>query len=334
MEVKLKKRMTTSLLFIISICLSFFTVNAYSQTMELVVTGPNTFQIKVYNVYSWNVDENVNGTWVENVLTGGSSGTPGTTFTRKGGAYYFRLRNCYNVANGCSTSSSKSVHLPGSAPAAPTITASSTYTAIRLDWTQPTGTTNFVFTKNGAQIGVAGPSYNDTAVTGGVSYTYSVRGCNNYGECSPFATTSAALAINPATQSKSLTYTYDELGRLTFVADPVNGNRDYDYDSAGNRVRVSTNTPNDSHVEPGVTILPAPTNLYYSQIYSCAWRATWSLVSGAAKYRVADTSGAVQFVSTNEAVVQCPVGNASGNKPRKVHACTVNNVCGTEAFFN
>lgn len=51
--------------------------------------------------------------------------------------------------------------------------------------------------------------------------------------------------------ANTLTYTYDALGRLTFVNDPTNGNRDYDYDKAGNRLLVSVGTANDAAAEPG-----------------------------------------------------------------------------------
>ncbi|MES2824206.1 MAG: hypothetical protein V4732_11440 [Pseudomonadota bacterium] len=300
------------------------------------MTGSNTFQFKITNVYSWQVDEYVGGTWATNFLYGGSSGTPAVNFTRKGGTYTFRLRNCYNVSNACSTSTSKNVTLQGSAPATPTISATSGYTSITVSWAKPTGTSS-VFTRNGAVISVSGNTYADTAAVGGATYTYSVKNCNAIGDCSATASTSAALAVNPSTQTKTSTYSYDELGRLTFVSDPANGNRDFDYDNAGNRILVSTKTLNDSTAEPGLVILPAPANPYSSLIASCAWRATWTLVSGAAKYLVKDTSntlGGSQYVTTNEAFVACPVGNSAGNKPKTVQACTASNVCGTEAYFN
>lgn len=334
MEVKHLKKVVTSSFIVFPIFLSFFiTVNAYSQTMNLVVTGTNTFEIRVSNVYNWNVDEYVNGAWVSNILQGGSSGTPGTTYARKGGTYTFRLRNCYPVSNGCSTSSSRNVVLSGSAPAAPTISASSSYTAITLSWTQPTGTSSFVFTKNGTQIAVSGTSYSDTAAVGGVTYSYKVRGCNTYGECSAFAGTSAALAVNPATQAKTMTYNYDALGRLTFVTDPVNGNRDYDYDKAGNRLNVATGTASDTAAEPAVVYLPAPTGLSKSLTGNCVWRASWNLVTGAAKYLVKDTTGVSRYVTTTFADIGCPSNNSSANMPSSVQACDVNNICGTKANY-
>ncbi|RYY02177.1 MAG: hypothetical protein EOO53_14170 [Gammaproteobacteria bacterium] len=146
------------------------------------------------------------------------------------------------------------------------------------------------------------------------------------------------LALTPSlhAQTKTTGYTYDELGRLTFVTDSANGNRDYDYDKAGNRLLVSTNIATDATAEPAPAYLPAPTNLYYSLAASCAWKATWNVVPGAAKYLVKDTSGTpsgTQYVTTNEAWIACPVGNSSGNKPKSVQACSASDVCGTKANF-
>ena len=150
---------------------------------------------------------------------------------------------------------------------------------------------------------------------------------------SPLLFLCSALSSGVYAQTKTTTYTYDALGRLTFVADSVNGNRDYDYDKAGNRLLVSTNTVSDATAEPGVNTLPAPTNLYKSLIYSCAWKATWNPVTGAAKYLVKDTSGASQWVTTTEAVVACPVGASSSNMPQSVQACNASDVCGPKANF-
>lgn len=137
-------------------------------------------------------------------------------------------------------------------------------------------------------------------------------------------------------QTKTTGYVYDELGRLTFVTDAVNGNRDYDYDAVGNRLLVSTSTTTDATAEPAPIVLPAPTNLRYSLVYSCAWKATWNAVAGAAKYLVIDTSntaGGSQYVTATEAYVACPVGNSEGVKPKSVQACTAKNVCGIRAKF-
>jgi len=141
------------------------------------------------------------------------------------------------------------------------------------------------------------------------------------------------FAFSSDVYAQTTNYTYDALGRLTFVADPANGNRDYDYDKAGNRLLVSTNTASDAAAEPGPNTLPAPTNLYKSLIASCAWKATWSSVTGAAKYVVKDSNGVNQTVTVTEAYVSCPVGNSSGNMPKSVRACDASNVCGATANF-
>lgn len=141
------------------------------------------------------------------------------------------------------------------------------------------------------------------------------------------------LPLSIQAQTKTSTYTYDALGRLTFVADSVNGNRDYDYDKAGNRLLVTTNIANDSSAEPGPLTLPAPTNLYKSLIANCAWRATWDPVSGAAKYLVRDTSGVTVYVTTTYADIGCPSNNSSANMPKSVQACDANNICGTKAEY-
>jgi hypothetical protein len=133
-------------------------------------------------------------------------------------------------------------------------------------------------------------------------------------------------------QSKTTKYTYDALGRLTFVNDSVNGNRDYDYDKAGNRLLVTTGLATDSAAEPG--LLSAPTNLSSSLIADCAWRVTWNAVPGATRYLVMDTNNASQSVTTTTAYVTCPSGNSTANRPKSVQACDVNNACSSKAIFS
>ncbi len=138
----------------------------------------------------------------------------------------------------------------------------------------------------------------------------------------------------PTTYAKKLKYAYDELGRLTFVEDSQNGNRDYDYDKAGNRLLVSTSVANDAVAEPGSNTLPAPTGLAKSHIADCAWKATWSAVSGATQYLVIDTTGGSQSVTATLAYINCPTGNPTGNQPKSVQACTSSTSCGPVAIFN
>lgn len=84
-------------------------------------------------------------------------------------------------------------------------------------------------------------------------------------------------------QTKTTVYTYDALGRLTFVNDSVNGNRDYDYDRAGNRTEVAVGTASDNEFgDP----LPAPTltGAGCAQVAPGAYRGRWNAVAGAAAY--------------------------------------------------
>jgi YD repeat-containing protein len=108
------------------------------------------------------------------------------------------------------------------------------------------------------------------------------------------AVLSSALPIaDVAAQSKTTNYKYDALGRLTYVEDPVNGNRDYDYDAAGNRRVVATGTATDSAIEPGGSgpfgPPPKPGSLTSQYMYDCAWAAAWG---------PADTATSFIFKST------------------------------------
>lgn len=48
-----------------------------------------------------------------------------------------------------------------------------------------------------------------------------------------------------AATSSSVSYQYDALGRIICVEDPTNGDRDFDYDDAGNRSNVTVGACND-----------------------------------------------------------------------------------------
>jgi YD repeat-containing protein len=97
---------------------------------------------------------------------------------------------------------------------------------------------------------------------------------------------SSALFAQTSTGPKTLRYQYDALGRLTFTEDSVNGNRDYDYDKAGNRLLVTTATPNDASAEPGSP--PPPTGLSVSGPFSQGggYTGRWSASVGASYYLI------------------------------------------------
>lgn len=141
-------------------------------------------------------------------------------------------------------------------------------------------------------------------------------------------------ACNASEPEVVVQYQYDALGRLDWVEDKVNGNRDYDYDKVGNRIRLATNTSSDSDNNPFTGSLPAPTGTRASQFADCVWKASWDPVPGAVKYKVKDTHGYNHYTeSTFVDDIQCLAGMPNSNKPVSVQACNANNLCGIVAPF-
>lgn len=139
---------------------------------------------------------------------------------------------------------------------------------------------------------------------------------------------------------KTLKYTYDALGRLTYTEDSINGNRDYDYDRAGNRLQVSVGTANDAAAEPPIPAAPVLGSC--SQIAPGAWKGVWNAVPGAAYYifRLGDNytsyytsnelNGAVRVMGTSTPVYSIP----TSTPPCKwVKACNANDICGPQTNF-
>jgi YD repeat-containing protein len=136
----------------------------------------------------------------------------------------------------------------------------------------------------------------------------------------------------------TLTFTYDALGRLTYVVDPVNGNRDYDYDKMGNRLNVATSTASDAASEPPPPSPPGapnpPTNLSQTLMYDCNWIAQWSPPGGQTSYQFKDSRNPERTVlggNTSTGVV-CDQGNPSSNKAVYIKACNAT-ACSTAAYF-
>ena len=161
-------------------------------------------------------------------------------------------------------------------------------------------------------------------------------------------------------QSKTTIYTYDALGRLTYVQDSQNGNRDYDYDPAGNRLNVVAGSASDAASEPAsnpayvpgadplTRVIPAtPSNLSKNYITDCAWRTSWTLSDGATYYSHKNTLGRISTIypanssggttvqvvgSTITVTTSCPSGNPQGNEPASVKACNADG-CSDAASF-
>ena len=170
-----------------------------------------------------------------------------------------------------------------------------------------------------------------------------------------------ACTTDAGAQAKVIDYQYDALGRLTYVHDSQNGNRDYDYDQAGNRLKVAVGTASDAASEPASVnpeyvagadpiprnIPPKPINQFKNHVADCAWRANWKLSQGATYYSYRNTSGRTSTIypvnSTGSTSVQivgatiyvttsCPVGNPQANEPGSVKACNLDG-CSDPASF-
>lgn len=128
---------------------------------------------------------------------------------------------------------------------------------------------------------------------------------------------------------QTLDYTYDELGRLTFVKDNVNGNRDYDYDAAGNRCAVSAGVSSDSAADcdsAGASVPAKPSGLRLTGPFSQigGYTASWNAVSGATHYEVRFQSGGKQTVTA--------LSISSTPRPHSVSAINANG-SSSRAYF-
>lgn len=218
------------------------------------VSTTSTFTISLSNVYQWQIQELVNDNYVT-ILSGSASQTGPFSITKPNGFYTYRLYNCIPYS-GCNYSISSSVEV-AVAPAIPaSISVTPGTSSISISWSSVSGASRYEWRRDSGTIysGVA-LNYTDTAAVVGTYYTYSVRACYS-SSCSAWKTSPSVRIVPPASSSSSYssssvpaavqTFTYDALGRLTFVNDSRAGmNRDYDYDAAGNRTNVSVGTSSD-----------------------------------------------------------------------------------------
>lgn len=135
--------------------------------------------------------------------------------------------------------------------------------------------------------------------------------------------------LNFSVQAEEVTieFHYDELGRLTFVKDSVNGSRDYDHDPAGNRTQVviGPNTDGEDPV-PSLDMVPlAPTNaLTYQNHAPGVYTSKWGSVERATYYRY-------RTVAEVEYVVQ-QLSVTYNSKGKWVRACN-DHGCGVKTYF-
>ncbi len=132
------------------------------------------------------------------------------------------------------------------------------------------------------------------------------------------------FALSLFAHAQTIKYTYDSLGRVTFVNDSVNGNRDYDYDKKGNRTLVAVGNASDEMAEgkeTDITLVArpaAPTNATYTGPYSSyggGYSFKWTAVTGATYYMVTYDDDRTATFPTN-------YGETAGTYPRNVYACT------------
>lgn len=94
-------------------------------------------------------------------------------------------------------------------------------------------------------------------------------------------------------------YKYDALGRLTFIEDSANGNRDYDYDDVGNRKLVSVNQSVDEPAPLPTPSAPSIPSDGCAQQYPNVYRAKWYSVSGASYYILRSTASQHRVTGTS-----------------------------------
>lgn len=154
----------------------------------------------------------------------------------------------------------------------------------------------------------------------------------NRARCS-FAGGVLLVLLMEAAAGDTLKYSYDALGRLTFVEDPANGNRDYDYDAAGNRILVSVGTGDDAASDPTTAAPSAPAELSHpatnsSGSYSIAWGEAAGRTTSYELWQANDPSfsGATRIYS-GIAFSHTVTGRIDGTYYYRVRACN-GSACG------
>lgn len=127
---------------------------------------------------------------------------------------------------------------------------------------------------------------------------------------------------------RTINYQYDGLGQLTFVEDSVNGNRDYDYDDAGNRKVVSVGQLSDD--APTQPAPPIPTGLSCFMQAPNVYRASWNASTGATYYIIRSTGSVNPERTVTSTSYYIDQGGASC---KWVKACNASNICSEKANF-
>jgi fibronectin type 3 domain-containing protein len=173
-------------------------------------------------------------------------------------AYSFRVRATDAAGNlSAYSSTASSSTQPGTdtqAPTAPTAPAASTGSAsqINLTWTAATdnvGVTGYLIERCSgascatfAQVGsiTSVTTYNDPSLTASTSYSYRIRAKDAANNLGPYSSVVSATTSGVGGNANSVTYTYDEVGRLKSAIYDTGTTIAYGLDAAGNRTLVST----------------------------------------------------------------------------------------------
>jgi hypothetical protein len=170
------------------------------------------------------------------------------------GTYYFRVRACRTTVTYTNCSDWRiSPGMAASLPPVPgsfTAPAANTSGAYAVSWGGISGVDRYTLQE---RIGSRNwTTVQDTAATsrsfsgkGNSRYSYRVRSCAAVG-CSAYTASQTVNVTRARTGAATETvYEYDALGRLQFIGDSLNSNRDFDYDSAGNRTAVFESVVNE-----------------------------------------------------------------------------------------
>lgn len=164
-------------------------------------------------------------------------------FNRSGSVYYYRIKAC----NGLACTEYSSPITVTSLPISPSSISISKLTdaSFNVQWSSVLGVNYYTVERQHNNSSFS--SLSTTSATSLVdtpqdvgTYRYRVAACTNVSFppiCSNYISSSAVESVGLVVVS----YKYDVLGRLRLVSDSINADRNYDYDSAGNRTIVEGN---------------------------------------------------------------------------------------------
>ena len=234
------------------------------------------------------------------------------------GTYRFQVRACNKVASfeSCSgwRTSSDAVTSKPPVPVSLAVPGTSSNGEYSVSWNVITGVNKYTLQERTGDRDWT--TVQDTVATSknfsgkdNSRYSYQVRSCGDFG-CSDYSSSKTINVVRERTGTATETlYHYDALGRLQFVNDTVNGNRDFDYDSAGNRTAVAEGVLSEDEDPIGDGPVPdpepqfgAPTGLNLAGPFSQAggYTASWGSVPYADNYVVGMEDGSqVETTSTS-----------------------------------